>query len=151
LFDIEGTRMYPDATFTLRLSYGAVKGYEENGKHVSPFTQLSGLYKRAAEKGNKFPFELPQRWIDKKASLNLNTPFNFASTNDIIGGNSGSPVINRNAELVGLIFDGNIQSLVGNFIFDETQNRAVSVDSRAMIEALRKLYGATEAVNELMK
>jgi hypothetical protein len=151
LFDIEGTKLYPDATFTLRLSYGAVKGYQENGKRVPAFTEFAGLYKRASEHGNKFPYELPGRWIDKKSALNLKTPFNFVSTNDIIGGNSGSPVINRNAELVGLIFDGNIQSLVGNFVFDETQNRAVSVDSRAMIEALRKLYGAIEAAAELMK
>ena len=151
LFDLEGTRLYPDATFTLRLSYGAVKGYEENGKHVPAFTTFSGLYKRATEHGNKFPYELPTSWIEKKAALSPNTPFNFVSTNDIIGGNSGSPVINKQAELVGLIFDGNIQSLVGNFIFDETQNRAVSVDSRAMIEALRKVYGATEAADELVK
>ncbi|MEK6321413.1 MAG: S46 family peptidase [Acidobacteriota bacterium] len=151
LFDIEGTKLYPDATFTLRLSYGAVKGYEENGKHVPAFTVLAGLYKLASKHNNKFPYELPGRWIDKKSAMNLNTPFNFVSTNDIIGGNSGSPVINRNAELVGLIFDGNIQSLVGNFVFDETQNRAVSVDSRAMIEALRKIYGAKEAVDELIK
>jgi hypothetical protein len=151
LFDIEGTKLYPDATFTLRLSYGVVAGYQENGKKVPPFTIFAGLYKRAAEHGNKFPFEMPQRWLDKKSALNPNTPFNFASSNDIIGGNSGSPVFNRNAELVGLIFDGNIQSLVGNFVFDESQNRAVSVDSRAMIEALRKVYGATELVNELTK
>lgn len=151
LFDIEGTKLYPDATFTLRLSYGAVKGYEENGKHIPAFTLLSGIYKLASEHGNKFPYELPQRWINKKGAVNLNTPFNFVSTNDIIGGNSGSPVINRNAELVGLIFDGNIQSLVGNFVFDETQNRAVSVDSRAMIETLRKIYGAKEAADELIK
>jgi hypothetical protein len=128
-----------------------VKGYLENGKQVPPFTNFAGLYKRSTEHGNKFPFELPQRWVEKKSALNLNTPLNFVSTNDIIGGNSGSPVINRNAELVGLIFDGNIQSLVGNFVFDETQNRAVSVDTRAMMEALRKVYGATEAADELMK
>ncbi|MFY9555470.1 MAG: S46 family peptidase [Blastocatellia bacterium] len=151
LFDSEGTKLYPDATFTLRLSYGAVKGYEENGKRVPAFTTIDGLYKRAAEHGNKFPYELPQRWLDKKSALDPNMAFNFVSNNDIIGGNSGSPVINRNAELVGLIFDGNIQSLVGNFVFDETQNRAVSVDSRAMIEALRKVYGATEAADELTR
>lgn len=151
LFDIEGTKLYPDATFTLRLSYGAVKGYQENGKQVPPFTNFAGLYKRATEHGNKFPFELPMRWTEKKSAINPNTPFNFVTTNDIIGGNSGSPVINRNAELVGLIFDGNIQSLVGDFIYDETQNRAVAVDSRAMLEALRKIYGATEAANELTK
>jgi hypothetical protein len=151
LFDTEGTRMYPDATFTLRLSYGAVKGYEENGKRVPPFTTFAGLYRRAAEHGNKYPFELAKRWLDKKPALSLNTPFNFVSDNDVVGGNSGSPVIDKNAELVGLIFDGNIQSLVGDFVFDETQNRSVSVDSRAMIEALRKIYGANEAADELMK
>lgn len=151
LFDIEGTKLYPDATFTLRLSYGAVKGYQENGKHVPAFTNFAGLYKRSVEHGNKFPFELPRRWIEKKSALSMSTAFNFVSTNDIIGGNSGSPVINKNAELVGLIFDGNIQSLVGDFVYDETQNRAVSVDTRAMMEALRKLYGATEAADELMK
>ena len=128
-----------------------MKGYQENGKRVPAFTNFAGLYKRSVEHGNKFPFELPQRWIEKKSALSMNTPFNFVSTNDIIGGNSGSPVINKNAELVGLIFDGNIQSLVGDFVYDETQNRAVSVDTRAMMEALRKLYGATEAADELMK
>jgi hypothetical protein len=151
LFEIEGTKLYPDATFTLRLSYGAVAGYQENGKKVPPFTTFAGLYNRAAEHANKFPFEMPQRWLDRKSALILNTPFNFASSNDIIGGNSGSPVFNKNAELVGLIFDGNIQSLVGDFVFDESQNRAVSVDSRAMAEALRKVYGATELANELTK
>lgn len=151
LFDTEGTKLYPDATFTLRLSYGAVKGYQENGKQIKPFTMLAGTYERATENGNKFPYELPASWIKSKSALNLKTPFNFVSTNDIIGGNSGSPVINKNAELVGLIFDGNIQSLVGNFIYDETQNRAVSVDSRAMMEALRKIYHANEAADELTK
>jgi hypothetical protein len=151
LFDVEGTKLYPDATFTMRLSYGAVKGYQENGRQVPPFTTFAGLYKRSAEHGNKFPFELPSRWIEKKSTLNLNTPYNFVSTNDIIGGNSGSPVINKNAEVVGLIFDGNIQSLVGNFVYDETQNRAVSVDTRAMMEALRKIYGATEVADELTR
>jgi hypothetical protein len=151
LFDMEGTKLYPDATFTLRLAYGAVKGYQENGKPVPAFTTFAGMYKHSAENGYKDPYELPQRWLDKKPAINLSTPFNFVSTNDITGGNSGSPVINKNAELVGLIFDGNIQSLVGTFFFDETVNRAVSVDSRAMIEALRKIYGATEAADELMK
>jgi hypothetical protein len=151
LFDVEGTKLYPDATFTLRLSYGAVKGYQENGHQVPPFTVFEGLYKRAAEHGNKFPYELPESWAAKKSALNLNTPFNFVSTNDSTGGNSGSPVFNKNAEIVGLIFDGNIQSLVGTFAYDETQNRAVSVDSRAMVEALRKIYGANEVADELTK
>jgi hypothetical protein len=151
LFDVEGTKLYPDATFTLRLSYGAVKGYQENGKTVAPFTRIAGLYERAAKFNYKPPYQLPERWIEKKSALDLNTPFNLVSTNDIIGGNSGSPLFNKAGELVGLIFDGNIQSLVGNFVYDETQNRAVSVDVRAMIEALRKVYGATELANELTR
>ncbi|MFN2454087.1 MAG: S46 family peptidase [Pyrinomonadaceae bacterium] len=151
LFDTEGTKLYPDATFTLRLSYGPVKGYREKGRFIPPFTDFAGLYRHAAEHGNKYPYELPKRWVERKSALNLRTPFDFVSTADIIGGNSGSPVFNRNAEIVGLIFDGNIQSLAGDFIYDETQNRAVSVDSRAMIEALRKVYDAREVADELTK
>lgn len=150
-FEIEGTKLYPDATFTLRLSYGAVKGYLQDGKKIEPFTQMGGAYTHAAEHGNKYPFALPQSWVDKKSALNLKTPFNFVTTNDIIGGNSGSPMINSKAEIVGLIFDGNIQSLLGDFIYDEPTNRAVGVDSRGMIEALRKVYGANEVADELTK
>jgi hypothetical protein len=148
-FEAEGTKVYPDATFTLRLSYGAVKGYQENGKPIAPFTDFAGLFKHAAEHGNKDPYHIPESWTSKKAQLNMKTPLNFVSTNDIIGGNSGSPVINQRGELVGLIFDGNIQSLVGNFIFDETQNRAVSVDVRAMLYALKNIYNTKELVEEL--
>ncbi|MBI3650996.1 MAG: S46 family peptidase [Acidobacteria bacterium] len=148
-FDAEGTKVYPDATFTLRLSYGAVKGYQENGKFIAPFTDFAGLFKHAAAHGDKDPYKIPASWMAKKSQLNLKTPFNFVSTNDIIGGNSGSPVINKNGELVGLIFDGNIQSLVGNFVYDEAQNRAVSVDVRAMLYALKNIYGAKELVEEL--
>ncbi len=151
LFENEGTKLYPDATFTLRLSYGAVKGYTENGKKVTPFTTLGGLYDRATSFSHKFPYNLPPRWMEKKAALDLKTPFNFVSTNDIIGGNSGSPTINKNAELVGLIFDGNIQSLVGDFIYDESVNRAISVDSRGMLEILRKVFNANEIADELVK
>ena len=151
LYEIQGTKLYPDATFTLRLSFGAVKGYDEGGKRISPFTTIAGLYEHAAAHGNKPPFQVPESWVSKKPALDLKTPFNFVSTNDIIGGNSGSPVVNRNAEIVGLIFDGNIQSLVGNFIYDGAQNRAVSVDSRVMIEALRKVYGANEVADELSR
>jgi len=151
LFDVEGTRLYPDATFTLRLSYGAVKSYQENGKQIVPFTTFAGLYERAAKFNYKQPYQLPERWVQKKSALDLNTPFNLVSTNDIVGGNSGSPLFNKNGELVGLIFDGNIQSLVGNFVYDETQNRAVSVDVRAMIESLRKVYGASELADELTR
>jgi hypothetical protein len=150
-FEAEGTKLYPDATFTLRLSYGAVKGYVENGKKVAPFTTLGGLYDRATQFKSEFPYTLPQRWLDKKSAVNLSTPFNFVSTDDIIGGNSGSPTINKNAELVGLIFDGNIQSLVGDFVYDESVNRAISVDVRAMNEVLRKVFNANEIADELTK
>jgi hypothetical protein len=149
LFETEGTKLYPDATFTLRLSYGAVKGYQENGKKITPFTTLGGLYDRAAKFKYEFPYNLPQRWMDKKSALDLNTQFNFVSTNDIIGGNSGSPTINQNGELVGLIFDGNIQSLVGDFMYDESVNRAISVDVRAMLEVLRKVFDANDIAAEL--
>ncbi|HEY4757269.1 MAG TPA: S46 family peptidase, partial [Chthoniobacterales bacterium] len=130
-FDLEGTNNYPDATFTLRLSYGKVKGYEEDGKQIPPFTDFAGLYQRAAEHDNLPPFNLPQRWIDQKGQLNLSTKFNFVSDADIIGGNSGSPVVNKANEFVGIIFDGNIQSLVLDCIFSDKQARAVSVDSAA--------------------
>jgi hypothetical protein len=149
LFETEGTKLYPDATFTLRLSYGAVEGYTENGKKVAPFTTLGGLYARSDSFKREFPYNLPQRWWDKKGDVTLSTPFNFVSTNDIIGGNSGSPTINRNGELVGLIFDGNIQSLVGDFMYDPSVNRAISVDSRGMLEVLKKIFGANELVAEL--
>jgi hypothetical protein len=151
LFDVEGTKLYPDATFTHAAFIRRSERLPGKRQASSSVHHFAGLYKRSTEHGNKFPFELPPRWIEKKSALNMNTQFNFVSTNDIIGGNSGSPVINKNAELVGLIFDGNIQSLVGNFVYDETQNRAVSVDARAMMEALRKIYGATEAADELTR
>jgi hypothetical protein len=151
LFEIEGTKMYPDATFTLRLSFGAIRGYTENGKRIPPFTTIGGAFQHAAEHGNRPPYQLPASWMENKSKLNLQTPLNFVSTNDIIGGNSGSPVFDRNRQLVGLIFDGNIESLVGNFIYDETQNRSVSVDTRAMFEALRKIYNAKELVDELTR
>ncbi|PYK33174.1 MAG: serine protease [Verrucomicrobia bacterium] len=148
-FAIEGASSYPDATFTLRLSYGTVRGYEQDGKQIPPFTDFAGLYQRSVEHDNKSPFDLPQRWIDKKANLNLATHFNFVSDADIIGGNSGSPVVNKANEFVGIIFDGNIQSLVLDCIFTDKQARAVSVDSAAIIEALRKVYGASGLADEL--
>jgi hypothetical protein len=149
-FAIEGTSSYPDATFTLRLSYGTVRGYEQDGKQIPAFTDFAGLYQRSAEHDNKPPFDLPKRWIDKKASLNPSTHFNFVSDADIIGGNSGSPVVNKDNEFVGIIFDGNIQSLVLDGIYTDTQARAVSVDSAAIIEALRKVYDAQPLVDELL-
>jgi len=148
-FAIEGTSNYPDATFTLRLSYGKVSGYEEDGKQIPPFTDFAGLYQRAAEHANLPPFDLPQRWVERKAQLNLATKFNFVSDADIIGGNSGSPVVNKANEFVGIIFDGNIQSLVLDCIFSDKQARAVSVDSAAISEALRKVYDAGPLADEL--
>jgi hypothetical protein len=148
-FAIEGTNTYPDATFTLRLSYGTVRGYEEEGKPVAPFTNFEGLYQRAAEHNSRPPFDLPQRWIDKKSSLNPATKFNFESDADIIGGNSGSPVVNKQNEFVGIIFDGNIQSLVLDCIYSDKQARATSVDSAAITEALRKVYDAGALADEL--
>ena len=148
-FGIEGTSNYPDATFTLRLSYGKVIGYEEDGKQIPPFTNFGGLYQRSAEHDNQAPFDLPQRWIERKAQLNPATKFNFVSDADIIGGNSGSPVVNKANEFVGIIFDGNIQSLVLDCIFSDKQARAVSVDSAAISEALRKVYDAGALADEL--
>ncbi len=148
-FKVEGTDTYPDATFTLRLSYGDVKGYEEDGKKVAPFTDFAGLYKRSEMHHDQPPFDLPPRWLERKDKLNLQTPYNFVSTCDIIGGNSGSPVINKEAEVVGLIFDGNVQSLVLDFLYTDVQSRAVSVDSRGIVEALRKVYDANDLADEL--
>ena len=148
-FAIEGTGSYPDATFTLRLSYGTVRGYEQDGKQIPAFTDFAGLYQRSAEHDNKPPFDLPQRWINKKADLNLATHLDFVSDADIIGGNSGSPVVNKSNEFVGIIFDGNIQSLVLDCIYTDTQARAVSVDSAAITEALRKVYDASALADEL--
>jgi len=148
-FAVEGTSIYPDATFTLRLSYGKVMGYEEDGKQIPPFTDFAGLYRRAAEHDNRPPFDLPPRWLDRKAQLNPATKFNFVSDADIIGGNSGSPVVNKANEFVGIIFDGNIQSLVLDCIFSDKQARAVSVDSAAITEALRKIYDAGALADEL--
>ncbi|MDX6268925.1 MAG: hypothetical protein QOD28_148 [Acidobacteriota bacterium] len=151
LFETEGDKIYPDATFTLRLSYGAVKGYAEEGKQITPYTTLGGLYERVNLKGNKFPYVLPPRWVEKKSAVDLKTPFNLVSTNDIIGGNSGSPLINKKGELIGLVFDGNRQSIVGNFYYDEAVNRTISVDSRGMLEILRKIFDAKELADELTK
>ncbi|MGH7169019.1 MAG: S46 family peptidase, partial [Gemmataceae bacterium] len=149
-FALEGTNTYPDATFTLRLAFGQVKGYEEqDGKHVPFETTFAGMYKHAAEHHNHEPFDLPRRWIDKKDKLHLKTPLNFICTADIIGGNSGSPVINRQAEVVGLIFDGNIQSLALDFAYSDEQARATSVHSAGIVEALRKVYDAGELADEL--
>ena len=148
-FASEGTNTYPDATFTLRLSYGTVRGYQEAGKQIPALTKTSGLFERGAQHNNQPPFDIPKRWLDRKSKLNPNTPFDFVSDADIIGGNSGSPVVNRNNEFVGIIFDGNIQSLVLDCIFTDKQARAVSTDSAAISEALEKVYDAKPLLDEL--
>ena len=148
-FAQSGFNQPPDATFTLRLSYGAVKGYEENGKKIPYFTTMAGAFEHADEHGNKPPYNLSDSWMKMKSKLNLSTPLNYVSTADIIGGNSGSPTVNKSGEVVGIIFDGNIQSLVWNFFFDDRQGRAVHVDSRGIIEALRKIYDAGALADEL--
>ncbi len=145
-FEAYGTSSYPDATFTLRVSYGAVKGWFERGTEIPPFTVMGAAYDRHT---GEEPFALPKSWLDNKSKLNLATPFNFVSTNDTVGGNSGSPVINRNAEIVGVLFDGNIHSLGGEYGFDERLNRSVSVHSAAILEALRSIYGASRLAEEL--
>jgi hypothetical protein len=145
-FAIYGTTAYPDATFTLRLSYGQVKGWQEPGRFVKPLTVVGGVFDRAT---GSPPFRLPQSWLAAKGKLNGRTPFNFVTTNDIIGGNSGSPVIDKDGAVVGLIFDGNIHSLGGDYGFDETKNRAVAVHSEAIVESLAKVYGADRLVAEL--
>jgi len=149
-FALEGTKVYPDATFTLRLSYGAVKGWTQNGHTVTPFTDFAGAF---AHQTGRDPFQLPASWNSAQAAGRIDeaVPFDFASDNDIIGGNSGSPVFNQNQEIVGLVFDGNLPSLGGDYGFDESMNRAVSVDSAAMIQALDKIYGATRVLNELQR
>ncbi len=144
-----GKSAYPDATFTLRLSYGTLKGYPMNGTKAPYKTTFYGLYDRAQSFDLSPPFDLPARYREGIGKLDLATPLDFVSTCDVVGGNSGSPVINKNAELVGLIFDGNIESLAGDFVYDEETNRAVAVHSAAMIEALRKLYGAGKLADEL--
>jgi hypothetical protein len=148
-FRLFGTGTYPDATFTLRLAFGVVKGYTEFGRPIPAWTTIGGMYERATEHDNAFPFALTQKWLDRRGGLGLDTPLNFVTTTDIIGGNSGSPVVNRNGELVGLIFDGNLQSLVWDFVFTEEEGRAISVDVRGMLEALRKVYNAGSLADEL--
>ncbi len=157
LFAEHGTSVPPDATFTLRLSYGAVKGFVEDGRgsvapkgeHVPYFTTMGGAFEHAAKHGSKLPYDLPETWLKAKPQLKLNTPLNFVSTPDIIGGNSGSPVVNEKGEVVGIIFDGNIQSLPWRFEYEDVVGRSVSVDGRGILEALRSIYHADRLADEL--
>jgi hypothetical protein len=149
LFAVYGTSIPPDATFTLRIADGVVKGYDYNGTKAPAKTTYYGLYDRYYSFKKQYPWNLPERWKNPPAEFNLETPMNFISTNDIIGGNSGSPVINKNLEIVGLAFDGNIESLPGDFIFTTESNRCLSVDSEGMVEAIKDMYKATRLSEEL--
>jgi hypothetical protein len=145
-FAIQGTSRYPDATFTLRVTYGTVKGWEEKGEEVYPFTQIARVFERAT---GEPPFRLPASWLDSKPALDMETRFNQVATTDIIGGNSGSPLIDQNGNLIGLVFDGNIHSIGGEYWFDEVLNRTVSVHPAVMLEALKVVYQADALVEEL--
>lgn len=148
-FRLLGDSTYPDATFTLRLAIGTVRGYRSERQSIPPWTTMGGTFAHADAHANQPPFEIPASWHVAKERLDASTPFNFVSTNDIIGGNSGSPVVNRRGELVGLIFDGNLDSLVWDYVFTEETGRAVSVTSQSIREALKSIYGATELLEEL--
>ena len=150
LFAEKGLSVPPDATFTLRLSYGTIKSYTLNGQNVPWFTTMGGAYQHAAEHGDKPPYKLPESWIKNKPAIDLNTPYDTVSTADIIGGNSGSPVIDKAGEVVGIVFDGNIESLAWNFEYTDKVARAVEVDSRSITESLRNIYHADALLNELM-
>jgi hypothetical protein len=145
-FAVQGTSSYPDATFTLRITYGSVTGWEENGEYVKPFTHTQRLFERAT---GEDPFRVPPKWMAARDQLDPFTRFNFVASLDLTGGNSGSPVIDQNARLVGLAFDGNIHSIVGSYFYDETRNRAVAVHPAIMLEALTKVYDAKHLVEEL--
>jgi Peptidase S46 len=150
MFKLKGTSVPPDATGTLRLSFGAVRGYVENGKKIAFQTTFAGLYEKSDKAGNKDPYELPESFLKKRSAVRMPTPVNFVSTADSIGGNSGSPLVNRKGEFVGVLFDGNIQSLPSRFVYDDTIARSVMVHAQGIVEALLKIYGAKPLVDELL-
>jgi len=145
-FAVKGKSTYPDATFTLRLSFGAVAGWREGDREVLPFTTTEGLFARAT---GQPPFRLPARWVQAQDRINLDTRFNFSTTNDIIGGNSGSPVVDGRGRLVGLIFDGNIHSIGGDLWFDPALNRSIAVHPAALVMGLGEVYGAGNILREM--
>jgi hypothetical protein len=150
MFKLEGTSIPPDATGTLRLSFGVVKSYVENGRKVPYETTFAGLYEKSRKAGDKNPYELPESFLKKKQAVNLATPINFVSTCDSIGGNSGSPLVNRKGEFVGVLFDGNIQSLPTRFVYEDRISRSVMVQGQGIIEALLKIYDAKPLVDEIL-
>jgi len=150
-FALFGDSIYPDATSTLRLAFGLVEGYRRDGEPIPAWTTIAGLYRRAEENRFAAPYSMPSSWIERKDRLDMDMPLNFVSTDDIIGGNSGSPVVSRDGELVGVVFDGNLPSLVWDFVFTQEEGRAVSVHSGAIVEALRKVYDADRLADELQR
>ena len=148
-FAVNGRDVYPDATFSLRISYAPVKGYEDNGVALPWATKLGGYFERSAKYGGKEPFDLPPALVKAKDKIDPNTPADFVTTHDIIGGNSGSPVVNRNGEFVGIVFDGNLQNIPNRFVYTDKEARAICVDARAILETLRKVYPAAHLAKEL--
>jgi len=149
-FKVYGTNFPPDATGTLRLSYGVHKSYMENGKKVNFFTTMGQAFDYSAKHSNKDPYKLPESWMKAKNDINPKTQFDSVNTTDIIGGNSGSPAVNKDLEVVGIIFDGNIQSLPMNFMYEDVVGRAVITNSTAVLEALRKVYHADALADEVL-
>jgi hypothetical protein len=149
LFEVYGTTIPPDATFTIRISDGVVKGFAYNGTIAPPITTFYGMLDRYYSFSGEFPFGLSDRWLDVPDEFDFSTPFNFVTTNDVVGGNSGSPIINKNAEVVGVSFDGNIKSLSGDFIYDPETNRSVGVHSEGILEAINDLYEFERLAEEL--
>jgi hypothetical protein len=150
LYEVYGTSIPPDATFTLRISDGVVEGFAYNGTTAPVITTFYGMYDRYYSFENEYPWNLPERWLDLPSEFDLSTPFNFISTNDLTGGSSGSPVVNRNSEIVGVSFDGNIQGLAGSFIYRSEDNRTISVHSKGMMEAIRHVYKFERLAEELL-